>query len=138
VYFPPATFQNVQNKKLVRPWKLHRVTREITPTTYMVKAEGRRQQSIVHVNRMKPCYERRDGEECEDEEREAGPRGEQEREQEGEQTDADEGNGAELEVAIDPPVVGEGQANEQAQVEDDAQGATGGDRKTPHKATGTR
>jgi hypothetical protein len=119
VYFPPATFQNVQNKKLVRPWKLHRVTREITPTTYMVKAEGRRQQSIVHVNRMKPCYERRDGEECEEEESETGPRGEQGREQDEGQTDADEGNGAELEVAIDQPVADERQANEQPQLEED-------------------
>jgi hypothetical protein len=56
VYFPPATFQNVKNKKFVRTWRLHEVTRIISPTTYMVKAEGRRQHSMVHVNRMKPCY----------------------------------------------------------------------------------
>jgi hypothetical protein len=85
----------------------------------MVKAEARRQQSIVHVNRMKPCYERRDGEECDEEEGETGPRGEQGGEQDEGQTEADEGDGAELEVAIDQPVADEHRANEQPQLEED-------------------
>jgi hypothetical protein len=64
VHFPPTVFAHLKNKKFIRPWVKHTVTRIVTPTTYVVKpieegADRRKQTSVVHVNRMKACREGR-------------------------------------------------------------------------------
>jgi predicted aspartyl protease len=106
VHFPPTVFARIQNKKFIRPWIKHVVTRIVTPTTYVVKpidegATKRRQPSVVHVNRLKACKE--SAQEAEAEEPEAPAREEESSGSDQEAPEEEEEERAEVEVGVYPP-----------------------------------
>jgi transposase InsO family protein len=58
VFFPKSSF-NTTNHKFVRPWIKHVVVHKESPVTYRVQrlsGTGRTQETVVHVDRMKPYY----------------------------------------------------------------------------------
>jgi hypothetical protein len=122
VHFPPTVFAQIRNKKFIRPWIKHEVTRIVTPTTYVVKpveegAARRKQTSVVHVNRLKACREGGGQEEStqapaaqEREQEDTEPEGQPN----GEESDGD-GDRAEVEVGLAPREVAQEEAEEEAQ-----------------------